>query len=264
LNDERNYYRGFPVLRRSWIIYAAGFIQIILLSCRPLVISSNRAGQSIVIDGKERDWQSVPLHHFEAWDAAIGICNDSDFLYLMMLIKNPMLIMQARSRGMMLEFSDPGHRDPLLTIQYTGVDSLHPIFEPEDSFWQCLNEDQRKQMVHRRMRLKDRITVTRAEQSLLIPPDGSRGPSAARIYDHTFTGYELKIPIRPQSAPSFSVGLDAGTAVDIRIRPGERSPDSGRGQVRGGGEFMPRSPMGRGGSMVPGKAEIRFRLILSH
>lgn len=248
--------------RRSCFVYSVVFIQILLFGCRPLVITSNRVEQPIVIDGKEKDWQSVPLHHFESWDAAIGLCNDSDFLYLLLLFKNPMLIMQARFRGMILEFSGADHGETMLTLQYTGADSLHPIFESEDSFWQCLNEDQKKQMIRRRLRLKDRITVTWAGHTDYIPPDGTQGPSASRIYDDAFTGYEWKIPIR-YGGPSSSLDLNADTTMDIRIRLGERPSDINSGLMQGRGGFMAGPPMGRGRGPNFIEAEMRFRLVLT-
>ena len=249
--------------RQFRFLWLTGFIQLLLFSCSPLVLHSNRAEQTIYIDGKDSDWQSVPLHRFESRDAAIGLCNDSEFLYILLLFNDPMLLMQARSRGVMLEFNSPDHPGSMLTLHYTGIDSLHPSFEPEDSFWFCLNGEQKKQMIRRRNRLKDRIAVTRDGKTDFVPPDGSQGPSAARIGNPAFTGYEWKIPIGNQVNSSRLPDQDANSTMDIRIRPGKQPSGLAMDRIPGRSGFMAGPRGGREGGPVSGSAEIRFRLIMS-
>jgi hypothetical protein len=254
--------------RRSRILSIVLLAQIILLSCEQLSLESHWTNQPIVIDGKDAEWQSIPLHRFESWDISLGVCNDGGYLYMLFYFENPMLMMAAGTRGIVLEFINSNSREEMFKLQYTGIDTLGSASEPEDSFWLCLNPDQRKQFMNQQAVMKNRITVTVNRNSVRIPPDGTQGVSAARVYHRTFCGYEWCIPIQKNENRPYALGVDLGDSVNVRIRLGEQESDRASDKMVPTGAMAGGSPMGGpGGSFSRGPAmkdgEVSIGIVLA-
>jgi hypothetical protein len=254
--------RNQPMYRKSVILFILSLLLMFLAGCEPLLLKSHWTDQPIVIDGNNVDWKAVPLDRLESWDVSLGLCNDADDLYLLIYFENPMLMMAAGNRGIALEFFDSRTREVIFGLHYTGLDSLAPAYEPEDSFWQCLNADQKKQFMAQQAILKDRIAVTKKETTVKIPPDGSQGLSAARVYHPMFCGYELRIPIRKNGDTPYALGTGLGETVNIKIRMGEQKEKDESFNMSPMGGMSGTPPMDGSGRAFPGGPSVMNEEVL--
>jgi hypothetical protein len=248
--------------RRSRILFISLLVQMILFRCEPVSMKSSWTNQSIVIDGKDADWQSVSLHRLESWDVSLGLCNDADDLYLLLYFENPMLMMVGGTRGIVLEFIHSRTHEVIFELHITGMDSLAPAFEPEDSFWQCLNADQKEEFMSRQIILKNKITVMKKENTVKIPADGSQGLSAARVYHPMFCGYELRIPIRKNGDTPYALGTGLGETVNIKIRMGEQKEKDESFNMSPMGGMSGTPPMDGSGRAFPGGPSVMNEEVL--
>jgi hypothetical protein len=206
----------------------------------------------IVIDGKDAEWQVVPLLRFESWDVSLRLCNNDEYLYMLFYFENPMLVMEAGTRGIVLEFARGGSRETMFAVHYTGSDTLGLASKPEDSFWLCLNPDQKKQFMNQQAVMKNRMTVTKNGNTVQISPDGTQGLSAARVYHPIFCGYELRIPMQKDEDSPYALGVDLGEPVNVRIRLGEQKSDRASERRIPMGAMAGGPPMGGPGGSFPG------------
>ena len=54
-------------------------------SCKNTTIESRWAESAIAVDGARSDWENYPLNYFEDEAAAVGVTNDSEYLYLIFI-----------------------------------------------------------------------------------------------------------------------------------------------------------------------------------
>ncbi len=256
--------RNHPMYRKSGILIILFLLLMFLFGCEPLSLKSHWADQPIVIEGNDADWQAVPLDHVESWGASLGVCNDAGHLYMLFYFENPMLMMVARSRGIVLEFFNSDSRETIFKLHYTGIDTLGSASEPEDSFWLCLNADQKKEFINRQAILKNRIAVTKRENTVKISPDGSQGLSAARVYHPMFCGYEFRIPIRKKGDNPYTLDTDLGKSIDVRIHIGEQKTKDESASMFPMEEMSGRSPgNGPGGSFPGGPSAMNEEVLVS-
>ncbi len=246
--------KNYTKYRKSGVLFILSLLLMFLSGCEPLLLKSHWTNQPIVIDGNNADWQAVPMDRLESWDVSLGVCNDAGYLYLLLSFENPMLMMAGGTRGIALEFIDSRTHEVIFRFHYTGMDSLAPAFEPEDSFWQCLNPDQKKQFMAQRTILKDRIVVTKNRSTVKIPADGSQGLSAARVYHPMFCGYELRIPIRKNGDSPYALDTGLGETVNIKIRLDEQKAKDESVNMSPMGGMSGTPPMGGSGRAFPGGA----------
>jgi hypothetical protein len=171
-----------------------------------------------------------------------------------------------RATGISLWFTGEKVKNPNFGLHYTGNDTLRPGSDPDDSFWECLTTDQKKQFRIRQSELKNTIRVVQGKTSLRIHADGTQGPAAATVSQQGIFGYEFKIPIQTHENRPYALESRLGETIGIGILLGGQEPEetqtvAPQGYPAGGAPYGGMGPMSRNPLM--GEREVWFDVILS-
>jgi hypothetical protein len=250
------------------ILFILSFLILIIGGCKGIVLESHWVAQPVSIDSSDADWEAAPLQMLESLSASIGAQNDADYLYLFFRVENPVTAEILRSAGISLAFTGPNEKEPL-SIHYSGVDTLRPGFDSNDSFWECMTDAQKARFRKQQSEQRSMMTVVQNEKTIRIPSDGSEGSAAAAVSKRGSYGYEFRIPIQGSENRPHAIRCGLGETMEVRIIPGGgrsdeketlgsqgyplSTEDMGRMGGRGGRGFGP----------MQGNREIRFMLILA-
>lgn len=263
------------MIKKYYIIFAVLVLIVMTIGCNRLEFESRWSENPISIDGNDTDWEPQSLHQMESMPVSLGLRNDEEFLYILLSVENPMMAENLRASGISLWFTRENEKHPNLGLHYTGSDTLWSDSDPDDSFWETLTTDQKKQFRVRQLELKNMIKVVQGKTSLRIHPDGTQGPAAATVSQQGIFGYEFKIPIQTNENRPYALGSRLGETVGIGILMGDLESEDkqkiapqgypaggapGVGGMRGrGGSAM--GPMSRNALM--GERQVWFRVILA-
>ena len=113
------------------------------------------------------------------------------------------------------------------------------------------------------------IMVVEKGHSMRIPPDGARGPAAAKICLRDSCCYEFKIPIHKDENRSYAIGSALGETIGVGIAwsdPEKERMKPPPGGMRGGGGTSG-LPIGKRTGPMRGisieEREMWFRVILA-
>jgi len=248
---------------------------VFIIGCNRLKFESQWSKNPISVDGNPSDWESKALNELEEMSVSLGLCNDSDYLYLLIRAENPMIAENLRRAGISLTFSNKDVKEQPFGLHYTGSDTLWPDFDPNDSFWETLTPEQRSRYRRRQWELKNRVRVVHGERSLEIAPDGTMGIAADLLSERGILSYEFRIPIQIAENRPYAIDSRLGEMIGIGIKLGKIETEdmqmmdpsgySERGMM-GGGRMRDRG--GRGMGMKPGmrsafKSEMWFDVVLA-
>lgn len=216
LNERGIHWRmKFNIKRILWLLSIIALAQTLLIDCRSPEFKSQWIDKAINIDGQENDWKTIPLYRLESWSSALGLCNDSEYFYIFLKIENPLLAMNLYTNGITLKFALQSEGQSIFAMCYVGSDTLDPLEEPGDSFWQCLNSEQKKRFMTNQVLEKNKITVLKHGHTMKIPSDGTQGIAAARVFNPRFLGYEFKIPKQPGKNTTNFLDVDFGNSFFV-------------------------------------------------
>ena len=256
------------MIRKYTVLFTMSLLIVIIGGCKDIVLESHWAAQPVSIDGGDADWETVPLQTFESLSAAIGVQNDAEYLYLFFRVGNPVTAEILRTAGISLAFTGPNEKEPL-SIRYTGIDTLRPGFDPNDSFWECLTDAQKGRFRKQQSELKSKLIVAQNGKTIRIPSDGSEGLAAAAVSTRGAYGYEFRIPIQGSENLPHAVHCGLGETMEVRIIPGGGRPDESEALESQGYPLSPEDGGrmggrgGRGFDPMTGNREIKFKLILA-
>jgi hypothetical protein len=238
---------------RIWITVALICLSFYLGACRDPLLQSRWTGSPPLIDGQVTEWQAAPAHKLESWPASLKLMNDAGFLYLLLSFDDPMMARHIRNAGIKLEFGEQDNKDPVLTLSYSGLDSLYWQSGFEDSFWDFLNTVQKNRIEERQKILRSMITIGQGGQKIRVPADGEQGPAAARITGKDSTVYEFKIPLQVDKGNLYAIHADPGKRVDVTISLADQSHEN-----------LPPGITGRRSNRVPQtESVIRLQILLA-
>jgi hypothetical protein len=218
------------MIKKLWLFVFILLIPVLLLECRSPVFESRWAAVPMMIDGQNTDWEVFPLYKLESLNVSLGLCNDAEYLYLLLHFEDPMFAMRVRSAGIALEFARQNKRETIFELRYMGSDTSGAISGLRDSFWQSLNPDQRARFINHQAKMNSMITVLKNGSSVQVSADSSHELSAARIEHQGFFGYELKLPIQGDDKP-YSLDLGLGESCFIGIRFTSQKADQKPGMM---------------------------------
>ena len=254
---------------KTWFLISVISLQII--TCRPPVFKSRWMTVPIIIDGQITGRDSVAWYPVESPKVSLGLGNTDTDLFILLKSDHPMYTL--RSNEIVLSFAGKEKEDVSVELHYSGTMMATESSEPKDSFWQCLNNDQRKRFMKEKNKLDNMITLIKNGHATRIPPDGTKGFAAAGIDQQDFNGVEFKIPIQGNEklygldlAPGEScfIGIKFA-AIKESIRPGMMDQMT---DMTSGRSIMQEPPLqGRGGFRVKERSienkEIWFKVILA-
>jgi len=243
----------------------------LLGGCKPQEVPSHWIGQPVKVDGEMTDWQGIPTTYFKENDAQLGLCNDSENLYILFRFSNQLWARAIRLRGLTIWLDSSGKKRGDFGLRYLGGSSPSEMQEAgtggQGGFWESLTSEQKKHFLQRQAVMANRITVINKEGNVetTIPANGSRGPAADfGVLQGVYT-YEFRIPLQKGDISNYGIGTQPGQAISlglewggtsrddrqhVRKKMGGRPPGGGKGVMGGWGEHG-----GRPGSQPPGKQE---------
>ncbi|PWB69538.1 hypothetical protein C3F09_10285 [candidate division GN15 bacterium] len=213
--------------------------------------------QGITLTGKRADFPPGTLAMLEQQQASFGLCNDTQYLYVMLAFRNPMSARVIRRSGLTIWLDAAGKKGKDFLIKYTGGptrEQMITLRRQEAS----LPERQMDPEMQQRM---DEMDTGFTSQLLCfqkdrisekaIPLDGSEGPSAVFGIDQGFCVYEFRIPLQESRVRYYGLGTKQGTKITVGFMwgeplQGERGSRMEFGGGTPGGEGM-RPPDGWGG-----------------
>lgn len=243
---------------------------------RTIDIRGASAPGPIAIDGAFEDWQGVPMQFFKDEDAVIGMCTDSNNLYIHFRTRSQQWARLIKRGGITVYLSGDGQEDKSFYVRYTDGPELSNLPSPQHGD----DSVNGKQSVERPMppmgdRRGDfegmRVPMDSARRFMCyqkdvivekpIPPDGTEGPAAAHGVWQGSYSYELSIPLQKSRVLYYGVPAGDGARILVGLvwantdqnREGRDMRPPGGGVIAGRGGGPGGGPPGSmGGSGMPG------------
>jgi len=235
-------------------------LPVILNSCGDEEINSTWKTNPIIIDGKQTDWEGK-TNYFSDYNAAVGVENDNDYLYLCLAVNDTNKVFQLFTRGFTI-WIDPHNGEEKLGINYpigaiNSGDFMPPVNE------QPGNMNRGRDFSKRLQELKLTQNEIRIINTDNFPLTSYylNDTSVVHLDIGTQMGlfvYELKIPLSKNITSKHNFNLKPGDELNI----GFESGDIDRQNFKNGGFRMdngntpPGGGMGgRGDRMPPGNGQ---------
>lgn len=222
---------------------------------------SKLVAQGITLTGMRTDFPTGTLAMLEDQDASFGLCNDSQYLYVMLALRNPMYARAIRSSGLTVWLDAAGKKGKDFMIKFTGGPNREQMLALRK---QSIEMQERQMPPEMRDRMNEPDTITapiflcyqkdRISEKP-IPVDGSEGPSAVFGVDQGFCVYEFRIPLTESSVRNYGIGATQGEKISVGFLWGDMPHDQkgpgmefggGMPGGSGGGEMRPPDGMGHG------------------
>jgi len=239
----------------SLCLVAGTLVGLLATGCRSTRLDGQWTAEPIRIDGDARDWDHLSRAVLEEQQISLGLCNDTERLYLFFRFNDPKWARAIARHGLTIWFDSRAGKEKSFGILYRnrlpGAERLDPQpderpMSPGDGMSMPFTEE----MVLLRGPKSDRLHIR---------ADGASGPAAG--YGMQGGGYtcEFAIPLSNES-DEHGIGCEVGDRLSIGIefsdmdrdetqRMRERMDGRGRGPgkgMRGGG------PHGGGGGPARG------------
>lgn len=241
----------------------------------------------IEVDGDMADWTGIETAYFEDNNTQLGLCNDSDRLYVLFRFSNQTYARLIRMGGLTLWLDNTAQKKKEFGLRYSGGPLLSQLQEPgmdgEGGFLDRLTPEQQERLQQREIR-EDQITVLNTDNEIVetLSIDGRKGPAVAYADLKGIYTYEFSIPLRKtdllmygldvQPGQALSLGLEWGLSDEQRRQMmeqmgggmGEGRPGGGMGGGGRVGGGMRGGPGGMGGGpQMPDKQEIWVKTVLA-
>ena len=235
------------------------FVGLILsTSCKTQKVQSHWSAEPVKVDGEMTEWPSGSTVYFEDSGVQLGLCNDSQNLYILFRFSNQAWARSIRMGGLTLWLDNSGKKKKDFGIRYTGGPSLSDLqkMRPsnEGGFQETLTPEQQQRLAEMEKATVDQITVIDKEsnQELTLRADGSGGgPTVSFASPQGTYTYEFSIPLQKSDVSHYGIGAQSGQAICLGLEwGGTREGDRQRMMHEGSGG-MGGGPPG-GGGMPPG------------
>lgn len=219
-----------------------------LSGCKKITLNSVWRDRGVSIDGLNTEWQNA-MTYIEGQDAAVGLLNDEEFLYVCLVVNDSGLERQMRGRGLIVWLDSEGGKKKTFGIRYPmGMQGAGmPPMRMED-------EQNRERMMEMFESSMSELEVLESGED-----EGERmsmtEASGIDVHLSTITGsfvYELKVPLLRSEEYPYAVGAEKGALIGLGFEipeidldaMGDRMGGEMGGGMRGGG--------GRGGGGMRG------------
>ncbi len=252
-------------------------ICVLLSSCNEKEVQSSWARSSVTVDGNMEEWKDDPLLVFTDEHLALGVKNDSKYIYLAGRIADAALQRVAQRLGVTFWVDPDGGDNQDLEIHFPAS-SLGLLNQARGGFWQSMTEEERAKARERMDETREGLLVIdkRNNDSRVFAANSSEGFAAGQRNSEGLFSFELRLPIQVQQYfRGFNeLGKEGKVGIGIKVgasrpegmrgfRPegggGPQGPFGGRGRPgggggRGGGRGGPRG----GGQSGPIESEVAF------
>ena len=273
---SRGIFKG-RLIAVSFILF---ILTILFVACDQFHLSSIWRDREVTIDGKHNDWLNA-LMYFEEENISLGLLNDESFMYICMIVEDPMIRSQIMIQGFTLRFKPDGGKKRIFGIKFpvgmseeemqmrgmrAGVVPMKPKRENLDS--------ERVRQAPMRQKTELEILGPGKDESVRMPIEQAKGIHVTINSSSGTLVYELKIPLSQDEQNPYAIGAKAGSTIGKRLEaPKFRRPNMRRGVAGGMPGGGGRGGMGgmsgggmRGGGMrprMPGPLKIKAAVQLA-
>jgi hypothetical protein len=243
------------------------FLTIFFAACVQFQLSSLWRDRKVTVDGKHDDWLNA-LMYFEEENISLGLLNDESFMYICMVVEDPMIRNQIMIQGFTLRFDPAGGKKRIFGIKFPvglSEEEMQMRWMREgDVPMKPRRGEQDPEMVRQvQMRQMTELEILGPgkDEKVRIPISEAKGINITINSSSGTLVYELKVPLSQDDQNPYAIGAKAGSSIGISLKSAKfRRPNmrGGMGGMPGGGR---RDGMGRmpGGGMrfqMPGPLKV--------
>jgi hypothetical protein len=258
--------RIFNTKRLAWSFILL-LLAILFVACGSIQLSSIWRDREVTIDGKHDDWLNA-LMYFEDENISLGLQNDESFMYICMIVEDPMIRNQIMRQGFTLWFEPAGGKKRNFGIKFpVGMSDeqmqMRGMQEGAVPMKPRRGEQDPERFMQAPMRQMNELEILGPgkDESVRIPIDEAKGINVTVKLSSGTLVYELKVPLSQDEQNPYAIGAKAGSSIGIILETPKINRSNMRRGIAGG---MPggggRGGMGgmRGGGMPGGG--MRFRM----
>ena len=217
---------------------------------------SKMTPQGVTLTGKRADFPAGTMAMLEDQKASFGLCNDSQYLYVMLALRDPMYAGMIRRTGLTIYIDGKGKKSKDFMIKYVGGPSREQMMTLRRQGTEMPERDMTPEMRERMQERMNGPDTARGTEFVCyqkdriaekpIPVDGAEGPSAVFGVDQGFCVYQFKIPLRESEVRNYGIGAKQGQKFSVGLIWGEMAQERRENRMGFGG-----GPGGGGGGMEP-------------
>ena len=229
----------------------------LLVGCGTQKVEIHWSAEPMQIDGEMTEWGGMPTSYFEDSGVQLGLCNDSENLYILFPFSNQTWARAIRMGGVTLWLDNSGKKNKDFGIRYTGGPSPSEMQKPgmagEGGFQDNLTPEQKERLKKQQESMADQIKIIykKSGQEISIPANDSSGPAASFASVQSIYSYEFRLPLQKSGAFDYGIGAQPGQTISLGLEWGdiEMGDRQSMRQQGGGGMGMPPGggPPGGGG-----------------
>lgn len=234
------------LLAWSFILF---LLTILFVACDSFQLSSIWRDREVTIDGKHDDWLNAMIY-FEKENISLGLLNDESFMYICMIVENPMIRNQIMRQGFTLWFDPAGGKKRNLGIKFpVGMSEeemqMRGMQEGDVPMKPRRGEQDPERFMQAPMRQMNELEILGPgkDESVRMPIDEAKGININMRASSGTLVYELKVPLSQNEQYPYAVGAKAGSSIGIRLETPKINRSNMRREMAGG---MPGGG-GRGG-----------------
>ncbi len=247
------------LLAWSFILF---LLAILFVACGSIQLSSIWRDREVTIDGKHDDWLNA-LMYFEDENISLGLQNDESFMYICMIVEDPMIRNQIMRQGFTLWFEPAGGKKRNFGIKFPlGMSEeemqMRGMQERDVPMKPRRGEQSPERFMQAPMRQMNELEILGPgkDESVRMPIDEAKGINVTVKLSSGTLVYELKVPLSQDEQNPYAIGAKAGSSIGIILETPKINRSNMRRGMAGG---MPGGG-GRGGmGGMPGGG-MRFRM----
>lgn len=221
---------------------------ILLAGCKTQEMQTDWSAVPVQVDGEMTGWDGMTVTYFEDIGVQLGLCNDSENLYILFRFSDQTWARAIRMGGVTLWLDNSGKKKKDFGIRYTGGPSLSELQKmrpsSEGGFWESLTPEQQQRLADMQAATADQITIIdkKSDQKITLPANGSRGPAVSFASPQGIYTYEFSIPLQKSDVFAYAIGAQPGQTICLGLEWGgismsdrQRMRQEMGGGMRGGG-----------------------------
>lgn len=219
----KNMKKLFWISLMLFAICASGF-------SKDLAVSSVWTTVTLDIDGSNADWAEDVMNTEEKLSIDLAFRNDSDFLYVLFMFKDPEFMSSISSTGLTLYFNTEGKKKKQYGMKFVRqtvtADQFITILEQQRG---ALTEEQKQEVRSRKNYSIRRYKIINKGKEIDIPTDVEQAQRAifrTEMNKETKTAiYEIAIPLEKSAEKATGIGTEAGQAIKVGFEWGGLTPE---------------------------------------
>jgi hypothetical protein len=224
--------------------------------CKDVNLKSPWITQPMKIDGQLGDWPESAATFLKDPEATVGVCNDSERVYIRLSFRNARWARLIKMGGLTIWLDGQGKDHKDFMLRFNGGPSRAEMMEQMRKSGNSQNQASPGYAGREREGGEERAaSLICSKKDYLeekeVPMDGSQGPSAAFGEEKDFYIYEFSVPFKESTPMYYGLGIAPNKAISVGLIWGEMDRSKMRKERPNIGG-LPGGMGGGGGGMMPG------------